>query len=213
MGSSRLARLCLRGEAARNRALSTPERTKAELAKSKYASGLGEIPVLTWGSSWWKRIVEVFCLAGEPDARHQVHRSRSTKARHRLIARQKSGDFQAKRPGVGWGTVDPDEYIGEILSTQGLAQFLRLHSNPKLNELLEQGRAELDLASPRRRSTNPGGESIAVEEAASPALLLLRHPQSDDDACSRASSSSPLQLRRPVRQHQDGVTPPRLGRR
>ncbi len=144
----------------RETALFNAERAKAELAKSKYASGLGEIPVLTWGSSWWKRIVEVFAL--------QVNQTLGTKftvevnEANTVYARQKSGDFQASV--WGWlGPVDPDEYIGEILSTKGWRNFYG-YSNPKLDELVEQGRAELDLA--KRGAIYKQAEDIAVEEAA-----------------------------------------------
>lgn len=136
------------------------ERAKAELAKSKYASGFGEIPTLTWGSSWWKRIVEVFAL--------QVNQTLGTKftvevnEANTVFQRQKSGDFLASV--WGWlGPVDPDEYIGEILSTKGWRNFYG-YSNAKLDELTEQGRAELDLK--KRGEIYKTAESIAIEEAA-----------------------------------------------
>lgn len=145
---------------ARETALFNAERAKAELAKSKYASGTGEIPVLTWGSSWWKRIVEVFAL--------QVNQTLGTKFTvevnepNTVFARQKSGDFQASV--WGWlGPVDPDEYIGEILSTKGWRNFYG-YSNTKLDELCEQGRIELDLA--KRGAIYKQAEDIAIEEAA-----------------------------------------------
>jgi peptide/nickel transport system substrate-binding protein len=145
---------------ARETAVFNSERAKAELAKSKYASGVGEIPVLTWGSSWWKRIVEVFAL--------QVNQTLGTKFTvevtepNTVFARQKSGDFQASV--WGWlGPVDPDEYVGEILSTKGWRNFYG-YSNPKLDELAEQGRAELDLA--KRGEIYKRAEDIAIEEAA-----------------------------------------------
>lgn len=144
----------------RETALFNAERAKAELAKSKYASGLGEIPVLTWGSSWWKRIVEVFAL--------QVNQTLGTKftvevnEANTVYARQKSGDFQASV--WGWlGPVDPDEYIGEILSTKGWRNFYG-YSNSKLDELVEQGRAELNLG--KRGAIYKQAEDIAIEEAA-----------------------------------------------
>lgn len=136
------------------------EHAQAELAKSKYASGFGEIPVLTWGASWWKRIVEVFAL--------QVNQTLGTKftvevnEANTVFARQKSGDFLASV--WGWlGPVDPDEYVGEILSTKGWRNFYG-YSNPKLDDLAEQGRAELDLA--KRGEIYKRAEDIAVEEAA-----------------------------------------------
>jgi peptide/nickel transport system substrate-binding protein len=137
-----------------------PERAKAELAQSKYASGLGEVPMLTWGSSWWKRIVEVFAL--------QVNQTLGTKftvevnEANTVFARQKSGDFQGSV--WGWlGPIDPDEYVGEILSTKGWRNFYG-YSNPKLDELAEQGRAELDLA--KRGALYKQAETIAIEDAA-----------------------------------------------
>ncbi len=137
-----------------------PERAKAELAQSKYASGLGEVPILTWGSSWWKRIVEVFAL--------QVNQTLGTKftvevnEANTVFARQKSGEFVASV--WGWlGPIDPDEYVGEILSTTGWRNFYG-YSNTKLDQLVEQGRAELDLA--KRGAIYKQAEDIAIEEAA-----------------------------------------------
>jgi len=137
-----------------------PERAKAELAQSKYASGLGEVPILTWGSSWWKRIIELFAL--------QVNQTLGTKFTvevtepNTVFARQKSGDFQGSV--WGWlGPIDPDEYVGEILSTKGWRNFYG-YSNPKLDELADQGRAELDLA--KRGAIYKQAEDIAIEDAA-----------------------------------------------
>ena len=137
-----------------------PERAKAELAQSKYASGLGEVPILTWGSTWWKRIVEVFAL--------QVNQTLGTKftvevnEANTVYTRQKAGDFQGSV--WGWlGPVDPDEYIGEILSTKGWRNFYG-YSNPKLDDLAERGRAELDVA--KRGSIYKQAEDIAIEDAA-----------------------------------------------
>ena len=136
------------------------ERAKAELAKSKYAGGFGEIPVLTWGSSWWKRIVEVFAL--------QANQTLGTKFTvevnepNTVYARQKAGDFLASV--WGWlGPVDPDEYIGEVLGTKGWRNFYG-YSNAKLDELVEQGRAELDLT--KRGAIYKQAEDIAIEDAA-----------------------------------------------
>jgi peptide/nickel transport system substrate-binding protein len=137
-----------------------PERAKAELAQSKYASGLGEVPILTWGSSWWKRIIEVFAL--------QVNQTLGTKftvevnEANTVFARQKSGDFQGSV--WGWlGPIDPDEYVGEILHTKGWRNFYG-YSNSKLDELAEQGRAELDLA--KRGAIYKQAEDIAIGDAA-----------------------------------------------
>jgi peptide/nickel transport system substrate-binding protein len=141
-------------------AMFNPERAKAELAQSKYAKGLGEVAILTWGSSWWKRIIEVFTL--------QVNQTLGTKLTvevneaNTVYARQKSGDFQGSV--WGWlGLVDPDEYIGEVLSTKGWRNFYG-YSNPKLDALAEQGRAELDMA--KRGTIYKEAETIAIEDAA-----------------------------------------------
>jgi peptide/nickel transport system substrate-binding protein len=144
----------------RETAVFNAERAKAELAKSKYAGGFGDIPVLTWGSSWWKRIVEVFAL--------QVNQTLGTKftievnEANTVFARQKSGDFLASV--WGWlGPVDPDEYVGEILSTKGWRNFYG-YSNAKLDELAERGRAE--LAPGKRGDIYKEAENIAIEDAA-----------------------------------------------
>ncbi|HLN10776.1 MAG TPA: ABC transporter substrate-binding protein, partial [Xanthobacteraceae bacterium] len=144
----------------RETALFNAERAKAELAKSKYANGFGDIPVLAWGSSWWKRTVEVLAL--------QVNETLGTKLAvevteaNTVYARQKSGDFLASV--WGWlGPVDADEYVGEILSTKGWRNF-QGYSNPKLDELVEQGRTELDLK--KRGDIYKQAENIAIEEAA-----------------------------------------------
>jgi peptide/nickel transport system substrate-binding protein len=136
------------------------EQAKAELAKSKYAKFASEIPVLTWGSSWWKRIVEVFAL--------QVNQTLGTKftvevtEANTVYARKRSGDFVASV--WGWlGPIDPDEYVGEILSTKGWRNFYG-YSNAKLDALAEQGRSELDLA--KRGALYKQAEDIAIEEAA-----------------------------------------------
>jgi len=135
-------------------------RAKEELAKSKYAKDKISVPVLTWGSSWWKRIVEVWAL--------QVNQTLGTNftvevnEANTVYARQKSGDFQASV--WGWlGPVDPDEYVGEILSTKGWRNFYG-YSNPKVDELAEKGRAELDLQ--KRGAFYKQAEDIAIAEAA-----------------------------------------------
>ncbi|MBL8707386.1 MAG: ABC transporter substrate-binding protein [Rhodospirillales bacterium] len=133
---------------------------KAELAKSKHAKYAAEIPVLCWGSSWWKRTVEVFAL--------QVNQTLGTKftvevnEANTVYARQKSGDFQASV--WGWlGPIDPDEYVGEILSTKGWRNFYG-YSNAKIDALCEQARGELDPA--KRGALYKQAEDIAIEEAA-----------------------------------------------
>src|SRR5690606_27993556 len=46
----------------RETAVYNPERAKAEFAKSKYAGTKVSAPILTWGSSWWKRTIEVWTM-------------------------------------------------------------------------------------------------------------------------------------------------------
>jgi len=145
---------------ARETAVFNAERAKAELAKSKYAKYTQEIPILAWGSSWWKRTVEVFAL--------QVNQILGTKftvevnEANTVYARQKSGDFVGSV--WGWlGPIDPDEYVGEILSTKGWRNFYG-YSNAKLDALSDQARGELDQA--KRGQLYKQAEDIAVEEAA-----------------------------------------------
>ena len=79
-----------------------------------------------------------------------------------VFQRQKSGDFQGSV--WGWlGPVDPDEYVGEILSTKGWRNFYG-YSNPKLDDLAEKGRGELDIA--KRGAIYKQAEDIAIEDAA-----------------------------------------------
>ncbi len=145
---------------ARQTSVFNAERAKAELAKSKYAKEKINVPILTWGSSWWKRIIEVFAL--------QVNQTLGTNftvevnEANTVYARQKSGDFQGSV--WGWlGLVDPDEYVGEILHSKGWRNFYG-YNNPKVDALAEQGRAELDLA--KRGALYKQAEDIAIEEAA-----------------------------------------------
>ncbi|MCC6470106.1 MAG: ABC transporter substrate-binding protein [Alphaproteobacteria bacterium] len=147
---------------AKAREMSTfnPERAKAELAKSKYAKEKISVPILTWGSSWWKRIVEVWAL--------QVNQVLGTNftvevnEANTVYQRQRSGDFNGSV--WGWlGPVDPDEYVGEILHTKGWRNFYG-YSNPKMDELAEKARAELDLA--KRGALYKQAEDIAIDEAA-----------------------------------------------
>ncbi|MCC7045797.1 MAG: ABC transporter substrate-binding protein [Alphaproteobacteria bacterium] len=137
-----------------------PERAKAELAKSKYAKEKISVPILTWGSSWWKRIIEVWAL--------QVNQVLGTNftvevnEANTVYQRQRSGDFNGSV--WGWlGPVDPDEYVGEILHTKGWRNFYG-YSNPKVDELAEKARAELDLA--KRGALYKQAEDIAIGEAA-----------------------------------------------
>ena len=137
-----------------------PERAKAELAKSKYAGTKISAPVLTWGSGWWKRLVEIWAM--------QVNQTLGTNftvevnEANTVYARQRSGDYQASV--WGWlGPIDPDEYVGEILHTKGWRNFYG-YSNPKIDELTEKARAELDLKA--RGDLYKQAENIAIEDAA-----------------------------------------------
>jgi peptide/nickel transport system substrate-binding protein len=144
----------------RETAVYNPERARAELAKSKYANTKVSAPILTWGSSWWKRIIEVWTL--------QVNQTLGTNftvevnEANTVYARQRSGDFQGSV--WGWlGLIDPDEYVGEILHSKGWRNFYG-YSNPKVDELAEKGRAELDMKT--RGELYKRAEDIAIEEAA-----------------------------------------------
>jgi peptide/nickel transport system substrate-binding protein len=144
----------------RETAVYNPERAKAEFAKSKYAGTKVSAPILTWGSSWWKRTIEVWTM--------QVNQTLGTNftvevnEANTVYARQRSGDYQGSV--WGWlGLIDPDEYVGEVLHTKGWRNFYG-YSNPKVDELTEKARAELDLAA--RGELYKRAEDIAMEEAA-----------------------------------------------
>ena len=118
-----------------------PERAKAEFAKSKYPPGT-EAEVLIWGPNWWRRIGEIFV--------GQANRVLGTKFTvqaadsNAVFARLKAGDFQASV--WGWlGLVDPDEYLGDMLGKGGFRNF-QGYENAAFEELLAQGRSELDTA-------------------------------------------------------------------
>jgi peptide/nickel transport system substrate-binding protein len=115
------------------------ERAKAEFAKSRYKPGV-EATVLIWGPNWWRRIGEIFIA--------QANQVLGTKLAvqagdsNAVFARLRAGDFEASV--WGWlGLVDPDEYLGDILGQGGFRNF-QGYDNPQFNELLAQGRAELD---------------------------------------------------------------------
>ena len=123
------------------RALATfnPPRARAELAQSRYGAGTPGV-VLTWGADFWKRYAEVFTL--------QVNQVLGTKLTlevteaNAVYARLRAGDFQAAP--YGWlGLVDPDEYLGDILSSPGWRNYSG-YKNTAFDALIEQGRAELD---------------------------------------------------------------------
>jgi ABC-type transport system substrate-binding protein len=116
-----------------------PERARAELARSRYGSGL-QATILTWGSNWWRRIGEIF--VGQVN---QVLGTRLTVQAgdtNAVFARLRAGDFDAAV--WGWlGLVDYDEYLGDILGRDGFRNF-QGYGNPAFEALLEQGRRELD---------------------------------------------------------------------
>lgn len=137
-----------------------PEAAKAEMAQSKYKPDEVEVPVLTWSGGWWKRFAEIFVA--------QVNQTLGTKLRVEVVdantayARQKSGDFLA---GVwGWlGMVDPDEYVGDILTTSGWRNF-EGYSNAEVDDLAAKGLAETDPV--KRAEYYKQAEAIAMEEMA-----------------------------------------------
>src|SRR5882762_1267637 len=107
------------------------ERARAELAKSKYGKDQ-KLPVVTWGSGWWKRIAEVFVaqVNGTLGTQFSVEVTDPNAA----YTRQKSGDFQASV--WGWtGFVDPDEYLYDIFHTKGWRNFGG-YSNPQADTLI-----------------------------------------------------------------------------
>lgn len=137
-----------------------PEAAKAEMAKSKYNPEDIEIGVITWSGGWWRRFAEIFVA--------QVNQTLGTKLKvevtdaNTAYARQKSGDFEA---GVwGWlGMVDPDEYVGDILTSTGWRNF-QGYSNPEVDELAAQGLAETDPE--KRPEYYKKAEAIAMEDVA-----------------------------------------------
>ena len=190
----------------RETALFNAERAKAELAKSKYANGFGDIPVLAWGSSWWKRTVEVLAL--------QVNQTLGTKLA-----------VEVTEANTGLCTPEIGRFPGQRM---GLARAGRCRRVCRRNPQ-HQGLAQLPgLQQPQaRRSSAPAGAHRAGFEEARrhlqtgrehrdrgsgrAALFLLEYPQPDDDPGYKGlHSAAVLQLRRPVRRDQDGMTPPRL---
>ncbi|HTO60050.1 MAG TPA: ABC transporter substrate-binding protein [Bradyrhizobium sp.] len=134
-----------------------PERARGELAKSRYQSGT-EATVLIWGSNWWRRIGELFVA--------QTNQVLGTKLSlqvgdpNAVFARLRAGDFQAAV--WGWlGLVDPDEYLGEMLG-KGAFRNYQGYENPSFEELLAQGRAELDTA--RRRQIYHEAEQVMLAD-------------------------------------------------
>ena len=115
------------------------ELAKAELEKSKYGPG-AEAVVLTWGAGWWKRFAEVFVA--------QVNATLGTALRvevseaNTVYSRLRAGDYQASI--WGWlGLIDPDEYMYEILHSEGWRNF-RGYSNPELDAMILEARGTAD---------------------------------------------------------------------
>ena len=134
-----------------------PARAKAELARSKYPNG-AEAEILTWGQSWWKRMAEVFVA--------QCNQTLGTKftvqvtEANTVFQRLKSGDYQGSA--WGWlGLLDADEYTYDIIHTKGWRNFYG-YSNPKVDDLLEKARRELDQA--RRGALYKEAENVMIED-------------------------------------------------
>jgi ABC-type transport system substrate-binding protein len=134
-----------------------PERARSELAKSRYKAGT-EATVLIWGSNWWRRIGEIFVA--------QANQVLGTKLSlqvgdpNAVFSRLRAGDFQASV--WGWlGLVDPDEYLGEMLGKGGFRNY-QGYENAEFEQLLEQGRAELDPD--RRRQIYRQAELLMLED-------------------------------------------------
>ncbi len=128
------------------------ERARAELSRSQHGAGTGAT-VLTWGSSWWKRVVEIF--VAQVNETLGTHLSVEVSESNTVYARLRSGDYQAAV--WGWlGVVDPDD-LYDILHSKGWRNF-QGYANPKLDAALAEARAELD------RSKR--GEMYKVIEAA-----------------------------------------------
>jgi peptide/nickel transport system substrate-binding protein len=134
-----------------------PERARSELAKSRYKTG-AEAMVLIWGSNWWRRIGEIFVA--------QANQVLGTKLSlqvgdpNAVFARLRAGDFQASV--WGWlGLVDPDEYLGEMLGKGGFRNY-QGYENEQFEQLLEQGRAELEFD--RRRQIYRQAELLMLED-------------------------------------------------
>jgi ABC-type transport system substrate-binding protein len=134
-----------------------PQRARSELAKSKYKPGT-EATVLIWGSNWWRRIGEMFVA--------QTNQVLGTKLSlqvgdpNAVFSRLRSGDFQAAV--WGWlGLVDADEYLGEMLGKSGFRNY-QGYENPRFEELIAQGRAELDAA--RRRQIYHEADLLMLED-------------------------------------------------
>jgi peptide/nickel transport system substrate-binding protein len=134
-----------------------PERARAELAKSKYKAGT-EGTVLIWGSNWWRRIGEI--IVGQANQVLGTKLSLQAMDFNAALARARAGDYDAFV--LGWlGLVDPDEYLGEIVGSKGFRN-VQGYSSPQMDELLERGRAELDVA--KRKAIYREAELLLVQD-------------------------------------------------
>jgi peptide/nickel transport system substrate-binding protein len=134
-----------------------PAKAKAELARSKYPNG-AEAEILTWGQSWWKRMAEVFVA--------QCNQTLGTKftvqvtEANTVFQRLKAGDYQGSA--WGWlGLLDADEYTYDIIHTKGWRNFYG-YSNPKIDDLLEKARRELNQAG--RGALYKEAENVMIED-------------------------------------------------
>jgi peptide/nickel transport system substrate-binding protein len=116
-----------------------PAGAKAELKKSKYGPGT-EATILAFPDAWWKRMAEVFVDM----ANHVLGLKLTVQF---MDARTQYASW-AKNDGLAWSDgwialCDPDEYLFDCFHSTGWRNFSK-YSNPKVDALLEQARAELD---------------------------------------------------------------------
>jgi ABC-type transport system substrate-binding protein len=134
-----------------------PERARSELAKSQYKSGT-EATVLIWGSNWWRRIGEMF--VAQTNQVLGTNLSLQVGDPNAVFSRLRAGDFQAAV--WGWlGLVDPDEYLGDMLGKGGFRNY-QGYENPRFEDLMAQGRAELDPA--KRRQIYHEADHLMLED-------------------------------------------------
>ena len=134
-----------------------PERARAELAKSSFKAGT-EATMLVWGSNWWRRMGEI--VAGQANQILGTKITLQASDFNAAYSRAKAGDYDAMV--MGWnGFVDSDEYIGELVGSKG---FRNIHgySNPKMDELLERGRTEIDPV--KRKLVYQEAEGLVADE-------------------------------------------------
>lgn len=134
------------------------EKAREELARSKYGPGT-QAAILTWGAGWWKRFAEVFVA--------QVNQTLGTRLTvevseaNTVYSRLRAGDYQGSI--WGWlGLIDPDEYMYEILHTDGWRNFAG-YSNPALDAIIMEARRETDQA--KRGDLYRQAEALMLEDA------------------------------------------------